>query len=319
MANLGDRRDISYPERRSSNTNSRVRRPFWLPASNYYVLSVAITAAFFFLMWGILNDSGEATPWVTAGVSASILLCGAVFLREIILRRARNRFLREQRRMYDRGFTGYANTSDTPRQNKLTIEKNVAILSNIKQKSEAASVLNKLSAGHREVFELCGEYLTLNESELKTISASSPRFEPLLRGRAKATKYHRFHMLRWAEIESRALTGEANTRVNTDEKIEAAQHALAVIESALGAYPAEPTLLESHELVTEMIVSIKVAHWVEEAERAAFKGDYASAKSLYRDALFYLARDNIYTEEREQAAVLITAEIDKIRTLEGDE
>ncbi len=319
MANLGDRRDISYPERRSSNTNSRVRRPFWLPASNYYVLSVAITAAFFFLMWGILNDSGEATPWVTAGISASILLCGAVFFREIILRRARNRFLREQRRMYDRGFTGYANTGDTPRQNKLTIEKNVAILSDIKQKSEAASVLNKLSAGHREVFELCGEYLTLNESELKTISASSPRFEPLLRGRAKAAKYHRFHMLRWAEIESRALTGEANTRVNTDEKVEAAQHALAVIESALGSYPAEPTLLESHDLVTEMIVSIKVAYWVEEAERAAFKGDYAAAKSLYRDALFYLARDNVYTEEREQAAVLITAEIDKIRTLEVDE
>ena len=314
---MSDRRDVQYPERRSSVPNNRGRRSFWLPASNYYVLAVAIAAAFFFLMWGILNDSGEATPWITAGISSSMLLCGAVVLREIILRRARNRFLRQQRRMDDRGFGAYSQSGDSRNQNKLTLEKNAAILKEIKQKSEAANVLNKLSAGHREVFELCGEYLTLNDVELKTISANSPRFEPLLRGRAKAAEYHRFHMLRWAEIESRALTGEAKTRVNVEEKVEAAQHALGVIESALGAYPAERTLLASHELLTEMIVSIKVSHWVEEAERNAFRGDYKAARNLYMDALFYLGRDNVQTEEREQAAMLISTEIDKLPVIES--
>jgi hypothetical protein len=33
----------------------KFRRPFWLPASNYYVLAIAVTIAFFFLVWGILS------------------------------------------------------------------------------------------------------------------------------------------------------------------------------------------------------------------------------------------------------------------------
>ena len=67
---------------------NRMRPPFWLPASNYYVLAVAIALAFFFVVWGILDDvDGVRAPWQTAGVSASILLVGAVVLREMILRR----------------------------------------------------------------------------------------------------------------------------------------------------------------------------------------------------------------------------------------
>ena len=84
---------------------NRVRRPFWLPASNYYVLAVAISAAFFFLVWGILHDGGEETPWITAGIGASILLSGAVILREIVLRRAHDRFVRQQRMMESRVFS----------------------------------------------------------------------------------------------------------------------------------------------------------------------------------------------------------------------
>src|SRR5580765_8162176 len=75
---------------------NRARRPFWLPASNYYVLAVAVSATFFFFVWGFLHDEGEETPWVTAGVSSSLLLCGAVVLREVILRRSRDRFLRQR-------------------------------------------------------------------------------------------------------------------------------------------------------------------------------------------------------------------------------
>ena len=112
------------------------------------------------------------------------------------------------------------------------------------------------------------------------------------------------------------MTNDATNRVNTNEKIEAVQNALNVIEVALASYPAENSLIESLELLSEMVVSIKVSHWVERAERAAFKGDYTKAKSLYRDALFYLGRDNIYNEDREQAAALINAEIEKVRILE---
>ncbi len=91
-----------------------------------------------------------------------------------------------------------------------------------------------------------------------------------------------------------------------------------VIDSALGFYPAERSLLESREVVVELIASIKVAHWVERAERAAFKGDYKEARSHYRDALFYLGRDNISSEDREIAASRINAEIERLRQLEQD-
>jgi hypothetical protein len=298
---------------------NRLRRPFWLPASNYYVLAVAISTAFFFLVWGILHDSGEEMPWVTAGISASILLCGAVILREIILRRARMRFLHLQRTM-DSSVHGLHGQIGDPRiANKLTLEKNAAILSEIRQKSDAAKVLNKFSAGHREVFELCGEYITRNENELRTVNAGSPRLAALLKGRSAAAEYHRYHLLRWAEIEARMLTNEARNRTNTAKKVESAQNALNVIETALESYPAEQSLLQSHELLHELVVSIKVSGWVERAERAAYKGDNARAKSLYRDALFYLGRDNIQSQERDQAAAQINAAIERIRALESGE
>ena len=317
MPDLRDRKDVGYPDQRRVAPRLPVRRAFWLPASNYYVLSVAVSVAFFFLVWGILHDGGEETPWITSGISASMLLCGAVILREVILRHARNRFLRQQKRMDDSVYDAYSRLGENRSHNKLTLEKNAAILNEIHQKSEAAQVLNKFSAGHREVFELCGEYLVRNDGELKTVNANSPRFGALLKGRAAAAEYHRFHMLKWAEIESRSMTNDATNRVNTPEKIEATQNALNVIETALESYPSESSLIESRELLGEMVVSIKVSHWVERAERAAFKGDYAKAKSLYRDALFYLGRDNIHNEDREQAALRINAEIEKIRALEG--
>ena len=319
MPDLRARKDVGYPDRRPPAPRMPVRRPFWLPASNYYVFSIAVSAAFFFLVWGILHDGGEETPWITSGISASMLLCGAVILREVIFRRARNRFLRQQKRMDTSVFNAYSRFGENRGQHKLTLEMNASILNQIRQKSEAAQVLNKFSSCHREVFELCGEYLVRNEVELKGVSAGSPRLAALLKGRAAATGYHRFHMLKWAEIESRSMTNDATSRVNKNEKIEAAQNALNVIEVALASYPSETSLLESRELLSEMVVSIKVSHWVERAERAAFKGDYAKAKSLYRDALFYLGRDNIFNDDREQAAALINAEIDRIRLLEdGD-
>src|SRR5687767_13331390 len=103
------------------------RRPFWLPASTYYVLAVGVAVAFFFLFWGVLHDAGEETPWVTAGVSASMLLCGAAVLREIILRRARHRLLGQQRRMRS-SVANFADPLDSRHPDKLTLEKNAAVL-----------------------------------------------------------------------------------------------------------------------------------------------------------------------------------------------
>ncbi len=308
-------RETSNLNKRRHTVQAIVRRPFWVPASNYYVLTVAVATAFFFLTWGVLHDEGEETPWVSSGVGASIILGGAVVLRAILLRRARERY------KYEPGlaqtYSGVHPQFRGPRNAKrVSLEQNTAILAEIKQKSNAAKVLGKFSAGHREVFELCSEYISLIDAELKSVNSSSPRFGALLKGRRSAADFHRYHLMQWAEIEARSFTGEANTRVALEDKIEAANEALEVVDFALKYYPAEQSLIDSRSALEEMTVSIKVADLVERAERAAFKGDFQEALSLYRDALFDLGRNNVHTEDRQQAAIHINAEIDRIRLLE---
>ena len=139
----------------------------------------------------------------------------------------------------------------------------------------------------------------------------------MLKGRKSAGEFHRYHLLQWAGIEARSLTSEANNRTDIADKIEATKEAVEVIEFALRYYPAEQNLLESHNVLQEMEVSIRVSDQVEKAERAAFKGDLREALSHYRDALFDLGRDNIQTEDRQQAAMHINSEIERLRLLDS--
>ena len=296
----------------------RSRRPFWLPASNYYVLAVAASLTFFFLAWGILNDAGEETPWITAGIGASILLFGAVIFRELVLRRVRSRFIRRET-ILDRQMNEVYSRIETMRPaDKLTIERNATLISEIRRKSEAAKVLGKFSAGHREVFELCESYLATNERELKHIGTGSPRLGPLRKGRDTAVRHHHYHLLKWAEIETGSLNQLAKGESGLDEKVEAARNAVGVIDYALNYYPHERSLLDSRDVLTEMIISIEVSGIVEEAERAAFQGDIKRARVHYRDALFRLGRDNAYSESRQLAAERIAIEMERLDRSEGD-
>ncbi|HEX8734863.1 MAG TPA: hypothetical protein VF721_06025 [Pyrinomonadaceae bacterium] len=277
---------------------------------------MAISAAIFFLVWGILHE-GEEMPWIPAGILASITIAAAVIAREFFLRRARNRFLRAQKRL-DYNLKSAAQQHKSKDSNKLTIEQNAAILRNIERKSEAAKVLGKLPDAHWEVFEICNEYLQITERELQTVGVGSPRLPALRLGREKIQELHRFHLLTWAAVETKTLTQEARIRATIAEKLETAQKALAILDSALEFYPDETELNESATAVEEFIASIKISHWIEQAERSAFKGNYKRAISHYRDALFYLARENVRNEERELIAEKINAEIEKLREISGE-
>ena len=293
------------------------RRPFWLPASNYYILAGAIGLALFFLSWGILHDGGDETPWITAGIGFSILMVGAVVLRELILRRNRNRYLAQQRE-FDRHIAdAVTRIGEGHRSDKLTIERNDRIISDIKRKSEAAKVLNKFADAHREVFELCDQYLEINDRESRLIRTGSPRVRALRKGRESVSRFHRFHLLQWAQIETRNMTQEVPGLVETGDKVSALQNALGVIDSALEYYPAERSLVESRLVLSEMLTTVKVSHFVEKAELSAYKGDVKQALSLYRDALFYLGRDNAKSEQRDAAAQRIMFEIDRLHELES--
>jgi hypothetical protein len=298
----------------------RQSRPFWLPASNYYVMAAAVAIGFFFLVWGILHDEGDETPWVSAGVGASILLGGAVVLREIVLRRARERYLQMERRVRENVSGARVHLGDRASAGgKLTLQKNAAILKEIRKKSDAAKVLGRFAAGHREVFEYCGEYLARNEAELTTVNAGSPRLAALLKGRNTVSQLHRYHLLQWAEIEARDHTSAANSLNNADDRLRAANEALNVVEFGLTKYPAERRLLESREVLRELLVSIKVTDLVERAVKAVFGHDNRLAISLYSDALYYLRRDNNYTPESRAAAARIDTELQRLRLLEGRE
>lgn len=291
------------------------RRPFWLPASSYYILTAAAAIAFFFLVWGVLREGDEETPWMAAGIGASLVLGSAVVAREVFLRKARERYLLIERNLD-------LNVKKLPlpprlrlKDNKLTLERNAAIVKDIQKKSEAVSVLKKVSKEHLEVFEICNQYLSATEKQMETVGVGSPRIAGLRRGREIVGEIHRRHLLSWAEIETQALTQRARNYVTISEKLNTAQEALAVLDSALKFYPNDSQLTESETALKDFIVSIKISHWVEQAERSAFKGNYRRAVSLYRDALFFLAREDVRTEERQAIAEKINSEIESLREL----
>lgn len=304
-----------FSQKRYDRSPAPFRRPVWLPAPSYYILAAAATIAFFFFVWGVLHEGNDDAPLLIAGIGASLLLGGSVVLREVFLRKARNRYLSAERKLdYNlRSFPTQPGIAREP--DKLSLEKNAALIKNIQKKSEAARSLGKISRGHLEVFEICGEYLSLAERQMEMIRAGSPRLAGLRRGREIVGELHRYHLLSWAEIESRSLTQKAKNYVTISEKLNTAQEALTVLDSALQFYPDEPQLTESESALKGFIASIKVSHWIEQAERAAFKGNRKRAVSLYRDALFFLAREDVRSEEREAIAEKINAEIESLRAL----
>lgn len=304
-----------YPNRGNGYDYSKYRRPFWLPASNYYILSFAVAIAFFFFVRGLLHEDSDDMAYVPAGIGASVLLIGAVLLREVVLRKARERYLLAERQLDYNLNNIPVNRLQNQNPNKLTLEKNAAIIGEIRKKSDAAQVLGKFSDAHREVFEMCNQYLLLNEKEIETVGVGSPRLAALRRGKEVVAELHRYHLLTWAEIETRSLTQEAKNRVTMSEKLQTAQKALTVLDTALQFYPNEVKLLESESALKEFAASIKISHRLEQAERAVFKGNHKRAISHYRDALFFLARENVPEEEKNKIAENINAEITKLREI----
>jgi hypothetical protein len=288
--------------------------PFWLPATNYYLFAVAASAALFFLLWGILYDGLDDVPLMIAVIVAGILFLATIFIREILLRSARERYISARR--LDRSVRHIALHKKGKRDpGKLTLEGNEIILREIRKKSEAARVLGKFSEAHREVISLCEEYLAIASVELANAGAGSPRIPAIQKGSGLVSGHHRYHTLRWAEIEARSLTQEAKSRDKISEKLDSAQRALGILDHALKSYPNESSLVDSQSVLQEFLASIRVSSSVEKAERAFFKGNHKRAVSLYQDALFDLKRIDSANPELETAAEKIREEIRKIKQI----
>ncbi|MGH9932581.1 MAG: hypothetical protein ACREA9_25540, partial [Pyrinomonadaceae bacterium] len=281
---------------RSSGEAARRRAPrARMPSSVGYLLAAFVAAiALFFGLWWTLVSGGDEAPWIPAGLAASVVLLVALSAREVVMRRAWTRYL------LDLGSEPAARTSG---EQKRPADKShsssllsAAWRNLLKQSEEADSGANPEM--HFDVFNLCQDYLATVDQALRSNTLSSEKRNSIRAGQERARGLQKHHLLTWAKDSSRSLTYEAQQRARTSERIEAANRALHCLESALQFYPEEPELLESSAAIREFIVSVRVAHWVELAERSAFKGHYRRAIDRYKDALFYLSRGAMKEEVR---------------------
>jgi hypothetical protein len=285
-----------------------------MPSSVGYLLAAFVAAiALFFGLWWTLVSGGDEAPWIPAGLAASVVLLVALSAREVVMRRAWTRYLLDQG-----SDTSMRASGEHKRPSAKTHSTSLlaAAWRNIqKQGQEANSGTNP--EPHFEVFHLCQDYMATTEDALKSNSLSADKRNSIRSVQERVRALQKHHLLTWARDSSRSLTYEAQQRARTSERIEAANRALHCLESALQFYPNETELQESSVAIREFIASVKVAHWVELAERSAFKGHYRRAINRYKDALFYVSRGAMKEDVRAASMERIGREIDLLQTRLG--
>jgi tetratricopeptide (TPR) repeat protein len=275
--------------------------------SGYMVAAAAIAGALFFVLWWLLQ--GEENPWIPAGLAATLVILGAASIRGIVVRRAWARHDRDDgsHERYERPARGR-----TVRSGRQPGFSQSEALRALEKRSTETDASDALPEAHLELFQLCVEFLDGAEKSL-AIPGLAPDRRLRVRARQERVRaLQKHHLLTWARDSARSLTHEAQQRARLHEKIETANRALDCIDSALQKYPEEEELNRSAAAVREFINSSRVAHWVELAQRASFKGRYRRAIDCYRDALFYLTRADD-GGNHQAAAEQITREIDLLR------
>ncbi len=268
--------------------------------------AAAASAALFFVLWWMLQT--EENAWVPAGLAASVVMLVAATARLSVARRARTRYVRDQHSREWRGHSMQRPSGKVMQSTSL----HSAGLRALQEQSAEADARDLPPQAHRDLYDLCSDYLNGAEQALQSLSLPTERRLALRAGQERVRNLQKHHLLTWARGSARALTHEAQRRVRLYEKVETANRALECIDSALKIYPDEEELKVSARAISDFITSSRVAHWVELAERAAFKGYYRRAIDRYRDALFYLTRDGP-DQDREAGAERITREIELLR------
>ncbi len=283
-----------------------------MPSSTGYLISaIVIAVGLFFGLWWILVSGGDEAPWLPAGLAASVVLLVALSAREVVMRRAWTRYLLEN----GIGEKSPSRSRESGRSQKkgFSASMHSAALRAIQKQSTAADRPGSTPETHLDVAQLCHDYLASSDEAIRSGSFGSEKGIALRAGQERVRALHRHHLLTWARGQSQLLTHEAQQRARTFDKIETATRALDCIDSALRIYPDETELNESRVAIGEFIASVKVAHWVELAERSAFKGQYRRSIDRYRDALFYLNQDVVKQEVRLAGTEKIEREIEKLK------
>ena len=297
--------------RAHSDLHSRAPRGRMPSSTGYLVGAIVLAVGLFFGLWWILVSSGDEAPWLPAGLAASVVLLVALSAREVVMRRAWTRYLLENGIRQDSS----RRSRQSSRSQKKGFSSSVqsAALRAIQKQSSAADSPGSVPEMHLDVAQLCHDYLSSTDEAIRSGSHGSEKGIALRASQERVRALHRHHLLTWAKGQSQLLTHEAQQRARTFDKIETATRALDCLDSALRIYPDEADLSESRVAIEEFIASVKVAHWVELAERSAFKGHYRRAIDRYRDALFYLNQDVVKEDVRTAGTQKIEHEIEKLK------
>ncbi len=281
-----------------------------MPSSTGYMIAAGAAAiALFFALWWMLVVGGDEAPWVPAGLAASVVLLVALSAREVVMRRAWTRYLLEN--SVPEGGTRVSGKRNSSKKTYST-SLHVAALATI-QKQSAAAETAPAPDSHLDVFHLCQNYLESTEEAFRATDLPPEKRNALRAGQERVRTLGKHHLLTWARDSSRTLTHEAQKRVRVSDKIETANRAVECLDSALKIFPEEHELNDSKLAIREFIASVRVAHWVELAERAAFKGHYRRAIDRYKDALFYLERESLKEDVRIAGEERIGREIEALR------
>jgi hypothetical protein len=283
-----------------------------MPSSVGYLISaILIAVGVFFGLWWILVSGGDEAPWLPAGLAASVVLLVALSAREVLMRRAWTRYLLEHGISERPSSRSHASSRGQKRGFSSSFHS--AALRAIQKQSSAADAPSSTPEMHLDVAQLCHDYLTSTDEAIKSGSHGSEKGIAMRAGQERVRALHRHHLLIWARAHSQSLTREAQQRARHFDKIETATRAIECLDSVLRIYPDEAELSESKVALAEFIASVKVAHWMELAERSAFKKHYRRAIDRYRDALFYLTQDAVKEEVRIAGTEKIEGEIAKLQ------
>lgn len=297
-------RRTNGPRRRSTRART--------PSSKSYLFGAVVVAATLFIgLWWILVSGGDEAPWVAAGLAASVVLLVALSAREVVMRRAWTRYLLDQD---GREHLGHEAGSQSKRPAKsFSSSFHSSTLRALQQRSAELDSPGASYESHLELFNLCQDYVASTEDALRSNGLSAEQRITLRAGQERVKTLQKHHLLTWARDASRAMTREAQQRARITDKIETANRALECLDRALKYFPDDPEVNASKVAVREFIASVKVAHWVELAERSAFKGHYRRAILRYQDALFYLLRESVKDEVKIAGADRIGREIRILR------
>ncbi len=292
-------------------------------ASGYIIISVAIALMLSLVIWGVLHETNDEAVWAAA-LAACVVLLVAASARELIVRRAWSRHLLEaDGRVRPDSYSGRVPAGNhsqhvstgAPRTNSAaprTTWSHSAALRSVQKRSAEADT-SETPELHWDAYRLCQEYLTTTDEALRAASLLAEKRIAMRAGQERVRGLRKYHLLAWARNKTHLLTQEAQNYSRLHDKLDTAQHALQILDTALAEFPNESEVQDSQTAIREFMASARIRHWLEMAERTAFRGHFRRAVARYRDALFYVEREVADTATRADLKARIEVEITALK------